>query len=498
MSVIKKLIGQTAVYGLLTIVARFINLLLVPLHTHYLTAEMYGKTGIFYSYIALAMIILTYGMETTFFNFARKKEFADKVYGTSFLSLQFTSVFFLALGILFNHHIAWLIGKPDAGQLVLYMFIILAFDAMSAIPLALFRLQEKTWKFTIVRVSGILLSILLNFYFIAFCPWLIKHGYIGFYNYFYNPNHLVEYIFIANMVSSIFVYLCCIYSTKNEAIKFDFSLLKKMLWYTWPLIFVGTAGVINETVDRILIDKLMPNGEYYAGIYNAFYKISIVITLMVQAFRMGAEPFFFTHLSSANRDKIYAVILKYFTYCCTVVFLITALFAEQISVILIRNPKYFENKDGLFIVPILLLANVFLGIYYNLSIWYKAENKTGYGAIIAIIGAIITLSINIVFIPLYGIIAAAFATLCCYFVMTVISYLWGQQHLPIKYEWFKILGIIFSACGFVAFFNYSGFSLSSNPTIGYVIKWAAILLYLSFWLWIERHDLKQLLKKQNL
>jgi len=495
MSLPKKLLGQTAVYGLLTIAARFINFLLVPIHTHYLSPEMYGRTGIFYGYISFVMILLTYGMETTFFNFARKKEQVSSVFGTTFTSLHFTSILFLMAAFIFKDAWASAIDYAGFGNLVLYMAIILAFDAMSAIPLAYFRQQDKAWKFTIIRVSGILISIFLNIYFIIICPKLLAMGYKGWYASFYNSDALVDYIFIANLVSSIWVYVCCLPTIFQIKIKFDFTLLKEMLHYTWPLIFVGTAGIINETFDRIFLKELLPDGEYQAGIYNAFYKMSIVITLMIQAFRMGAEPFFFAQLGQKNKEQIYAMVLKYFVHACVFVFLFTSLFAKPIAEIIIRNETYFEHPYALTIVPILLLANVFLGIHYNLSIWYKAENKTKYGALIAIFGAAITITINFIFIPQYGILASAVATLVCYFSMSMVSYFWGQKHFYVPYPMAQI--------GFIILSGILGLGIfMAIQKITYINFWQSIALgflilgvYLLFWFIKEKKELWGLLRR---
>jgi len=495
MSLTKKLLGQTAVYGVLTIAARFINFLLVPIHTHYLSPEMYGRTGIFYGYISFVMILLSYGMETTFFNFARKKVQVSTVFGTSLSTLHFTSILFLIAAFIFKDTWAAAMDYAGFGNLVLYMAIILAFDAMSAIPLAYFRQQEKAWKFSIIRVSGILISILLNIYLIIICPKLIALGYTGWYASFYSSNALVDYIFIANLVSSIWVYLCCLPTLFKIKIKFDFTLLKEMLHYTWPLIFVGTAGIVNETFDRILLKELLPDGEYQAGIYNAFYKMSIVITLMIQAFRMGAEPFFFAQLNQQNKEQIYSMILKYFVHACVFVFLLTSLFAKPIAGIIIRNENYFEHPYALTIVPILLLANVFLGIHYNLSIWYKAENKTKYGAVIAIFGAAITLSINFIFIPQYGILASAMATLLCYFSMSILSYVWGQKHFYVPYPIKQIGLIILSGIMSLGLFTIIKQYINISYWLGIGLGFLILSLYLVLWFMKERKELLGLLKR---
>lgn len=493
MSVFKKLAGQTAIYGLLTIVARFINFLLLPIHTKYLSVSDYGVIGDLYAILAFLMVILSYGMETTFFNFTRKKENIQSVFGTSITLLHITSIVFIVLAVVFKEDIAAFIDYPDQSQFIIYMMIVLAFDAMSAIPLAYFRRIEKIWKFTLIRVSGIIISVLLNVYLIAICPWLLNQHIHGWFVDFYNANQLIDYVFIANCVSSVWVYLLVLPTIFNIKITFNRSLAKKILHYTWPLLFVGMAGIVNETMDRTMLRRMLPNGEYETGIYNAFYKLSIVITLMIQAFRMGAEPFFFAHLESENKEKTYAIILKYFVYACISVFLITSLFAEPIARLLIRNDEFFNHPTGLLIVPILLLANVFLGMHYNLSIWYKAEGKTKKGAWISVFGAAITLVINFIFIPIYGILASAWATLACYGGMTVINYYWGQKYFKVPYPMKRISLIIFSAVALVFGFMYVKRTYDLGAFATHFTAALLVITYLATWFWIEKEEIKELI-----
>ena len=252
------------------------------------------------------------------------------------------------------------------------------------------------------------------------------------------------------------------------------------------------AGIVNETMDRTMLRRMLPDGEYQSGIYHDFYKLSIVITLMIQAFRMGAEPFFFAQLESDNKEKTYAIILKYFVYACIAVFLATSLFAEPLARLLIRNPEFFKHPTGLLIVPILLLANVFLGMHYNLSIWYKAEDKTKKGAWISIFGAAITLIINFIFIPVYGIVASAVATLACYSGMTVINYHWGQKYFKVPYPMTRITVIITSAVVLVIGFTCLTSFVDLIPLVRNLLAGVSIALFLGFWWWVEKDELKEL------
>lgn len=493
MSIFKKLAGQTVVYGLLTIIARFINFLLVPIHTKYLDVSDYGVISDIYAIIAFFMVILTFGMETTFFNFTRQKEKIKEVFGTSISILHITSILFLIAALFFRDQLAAIIDYAGQPQYIIYMAIVLAFDAMSSIPLAYYRRVEKIWKFTLIRVSGILISVFLNIYFIVWNPWLAQNGYEYLSLIEYDSSKLIDYVFIANCISSIWVYLWVVPTVFKFKISFNKTIASKMLHYTWPLLFVGMAGIVNETIDRTLLRRMLPNGEFEVGIYSAFYKLSIVITLMIQAFRMGAEPFFFAQLESENKEQVYAIILKYFVYATVIVFLLTSLFAEPIGRLLIRKEAFFEHPTGLLIVPVLLLANVFLGMHYNLSIWYKAQDKTKKGAWISILGAIITLIINIIFIPIYGIVASAAATLACYGGMTILNYKWGQKYFKVPYPMKRITSIILSAVILVLVYmlikEKTQFTALLLNTIAMVFGGIFILT----WWQIEKKELKGLL-----
>jgi len=493
MSIFKKLAGQTAIYGLLTIAARFINYLLVPLHTSYMSIPEYGVVGDVYAIIAFFMVIVTYGMETTFFNFTRKKEEVSKVFGTSITLLHISSFLLFIFGFIFRNEIASFIDYAGKSEYVFYMLILLAFDAMSAIPLAYYRKIEKIWKFTLIRVSGILISVILNVYFIALNPWFLENGYEFLSWVPYDRAKLIDYVFIANCISSIWVYFWVLPTILKLKFSFDKKMALKILNYTWPLLFVGMAGIINETMDRTMLRRMLPDGEYQTGVYNAFYKLSIVITLMIQAFRMGAEPFFFAQLESKNKEKVYAMILKYFVYATVLVFLLTSLFAEPVAKLLIKQEGYFLHPTGLLIVPILLLANVFLGMHYNLSIWYKAEEMTRKGAWIAIFGAAITLIINIIFIPIYGVVASAVATLACYSGMTVINYKWGQKYFKVPYPMKRIATIILTAAIIVGGFMWADYQFDLSSGVKYGLGTLLFIAYTLAWWNMEKAELKALL-----
>ncbi|MBS3915865.1 MAG: polysaccharide biosynthesis protein [Bacteroidetes bacterium] len=452
--VLKKLASQTAVYGLSTMVGRFLNFLLVPLYTAKLAnVDDYGEVNVIFSYAGFLAVIFSYGMETGFFNFARKNHHPEKVFSTATISLCFSGLLLFIFSLLFSQPIMDEAGYPEHPNYAIWFAAILGADAISSLFFAWLRFDEKPWKFAGIRLLNIGINILCNLFFILVCPWLLNHGYTWVNNIF-NSENLVQYIFISNLVSSLIILPFFGNLWKKLRGGFDRDLFKKMMKYSIPLVVVGFAGMINETLDRILLKQLLPanQGDYQAGIYGAFYKLSMIMTLFVQAFRFAAEPFFFKHSEHENAKESYAYILKWFVYVCGFIYVATIALLPWLGPLLIRNTAYFQNADGLAIVPVLLLANLCLGIYYNLSTWYKLNNKTGTGAIISAIAAGITLAGNFYGIPKFGFVASAWTTLAAYASLMFMGYFLGKKHFPVPYPIFKItLSILFAiALGYVA------------------------------------------------
>ncbi len=442
MSALKKLASQTAVYGLSQIVGRFVNYLLVPLHTALFAASDYGVNTLMYSYVTFFNVLLTYGMETAFFRFSSKHDKPNDVYSTALRSLIGSSLLFIALLSLFAQPVASLIQLPQHPEYVIYFAIIIGLDAVSAVPFAYLRHHNKPLRFAIVKNINIFTNILLNLYFLLLCPYVYKQ-----YNILlplFNGTVTVGMIFISNLVASVITIPLLLPEfraiTKGA---FDKKLWRDMLAYGLPLMVVGFAGMINETLDRTIITYFYPTREegFIAnGIYGANYKLSILMTLFIQAFRYAAEPFFFNHAKDNDKRNIYARVMDYFVLVCLALFLMVTLFIDVF--------KYFLNStywSGLHIVPVLLIANMFLGIYYNLSIWYKLSDNTNKGAVISIVGAIITIAANIILVPLMGYTGAAWATLICYVSMTIICYVMGMKYYPIPYHLAKLCGYILLA-----------------------------------------------------
>ena len=457
MSTIKKLASQTAVYGLSSILGRLLNYLLVPIYTfegNYDPAE-YGVISIFYAYVAFIVVFLMFGMETTFFRFINKSTDKEKTFNQAFTIVVIINIIFLTGILLFSQSVANLIGFPTMSTYVIWFAFILVFDACSSLFMAKLRHLDKPKEFAIIQLTSIAVNIIFNLIFI--------YGFLQT-----NRDFGIGFVFLANLLSSIVKPIMLYKYILKVKLIWDKTVTKAMIWFAVPLIIGGFAGIVNETIDRILLRKLMlSKGEVYAdtqvGIYSANYKLSILITLVIQAFRYAAEPFFFAQEKNKDKDKIYSKVMTYFVIVVSLIFLVISLNLD-IFKWFIPNEKYWE---GLKVVPVLLLANVFLGIYYNQSIWYKLANKTRFGAYIALVGATITVVLNLILIPIMGYMGAAWTTLTCYFTMTALSHYLGQKHYPIKYNLRKV-----------------GLFLGSAISLFFIGK---LLTFESFWLTFSIH-----------
>jgi O-antigen/teichoic acid export membrane protein len=429
MSVFRKLASQTAIYGIPTIAGRFLNYLLVPLYTSLFLPEEYGVVTKLYALVAFFNVLLTYGMETTYFRFASTGN-AKKVFSTALHSVICSSFVFLVLAFFNRQEIATLLRETDRPEYISYLAYILFFDAVCAIPLARLRQENRAGKFALVRSVNIFSNILFNLFFLLLCPALAKEGQAWMWGWFSTEN-LVGYIFVSNLLSSGITFLFLVPEMRGAGSGFDAGLWKKMIRYSLPLLLVGFAGIVNETFDRLMLEYLLPsvNAKEEVGIYGAVYKLSIVMSLFIQAFRFAAEPFFFSEARSGDR-KIYARTTHYFSLFCLAIFLLVSLYIDVFKLFL-RNEAYYA---GLPVVPVLLLANLFLGIYFNLSIWYKLADKTMTGAYISVAGAVMTVAFNFMLIPVMGYHGSAWATLAVYFAMCVITYLAGKKHYPVPYR----------------------------------------------------------------
>jgi len=487
MSSLKKFVSDTAIYGLSSVVARFINYFLVPLYTLKLpSTSSYGVVTVMFSYCTFLNVFLTFGMETTFFNFARQSDNPKSVFSAALRWVGSLAFILVVCCFAFDQSIMNWVGYPQHPEYARYFGLIIATDALVAVALSKMRYDQIPWKFAAIRTSNIAVNIGLNLFFILLCPYLLELGYT-WPNSIYNPDDLVSYIFISNLCASLFTFILLLPSLSSILHKPDKGQIRIMLLYAAPLVIAGFAGMVNETMDRILLKKLMPANlaDAEAGIYGAFYKASLVITIFLQAYRYAIEPILFK-ASGGGKDKEHlALAAKWFTYACSVLFLGTLLFLPEFSHLIIRNDDYFLDPRGLKVVPILLTANVFLGLFFNAGMWYKINQQTKYGAAIAIIGATITIIGNFIFIPEYGFVACAWITVAAYGVMLIIAYLWGQKHYPVNYDLKRILPVLAISLGGSALLHLFDVSRWLNALL---LLFVLVFIYIFEWRAKPKHS----------
>lgn len=444
MAAVKQLAGQTLWYGMSSVAARLLNSLLTPILSYLLSSNEQmvdlGGVSLIYSYFAVLNVIFTYGMETAYFRFcANDRDNRKQIFNTAFGSLLISTILFCLLLFLLRVPIEQFVELGGHTEYITLAAIILFFDTLQTIPFALLRQENKPRKYAFIKVFGIALNILSVIFFIVIVPRLAEASPDGFFAGLTKKFNVVSFVLIANLFQSLFVFLMLFKEWRQFSIRFDAALWKKMFRYSSPMIIIGLAGMVNEVIDRQMLVKLIDGSKDYAmkiqAIYSQNYKLSIVITLFVTAFRMAAEPFFFSKAQDKNAPELYAKVMKWFVITVCLAFLTTALFIDDVWKYYI-GPSY---RSGLYVVPVLLVANVFSGIYYNLSIWYKITDKMRIGIYITVFGAIITFVGNYLFIPKFEMMAAAWTTLICYFSMVVVCYIWGQKYYPIPYAMKRIL-----------------------------------------------------------
>lgn len=433
MAGMKSLAKDTAIYGLSSIIGKFLNWCLVPLYVNVFAAGEYGTITYLYSLMALLLVILTYGMETGFFRFANHKDYENPqtIYTTSLVSLGVTSSLFFLLVLLFLHPIANLLDYPQHTDYVWMLALIIALDAFSALPFAYLRFKKRPIRFAGIKLLSIFLNITLNLFFILLCPYLYIH-YPASISWFYSPDYGIGYILVANVISSLALIVALIPEIFGVRYQFDWSVLKKMLRYSFPLLILGIAGIMNQTFDKILYPVLVTDHAEAMrglGIYGANYKIAIVMVMFIQAFRFAYEPFIFARSKGEDNKKAYADAMKYFVIFGLFIFLGVMFYLDLVKYII--QPSYYE---GLRVVPIVMMAEFFFGIFFNLSLWYKLTDRTAWGAWFSLFGCFITILINVLFVPHFGYMACAWAAFVCYLCMMISSYFIGQRIFPIRYD----------------------------------------------------------------
>ena len=443
-----------------------------------------------YAAIPLFNIIFTYVMETTYFRFMQKNANREDINNTSTISLLISSVL---LSILLWMNQSWLAETATLTEfplLVQLSIIIIGLDALSTIPFARLRYEGRPRLFAFIKIAGIIINIVFTVFFLSYCPAKAKADPGSWAVLIYHSNiNPITYVLIANILQSLFTLLLLSKWVLPKQWKFNLSLWLTMMAYALPMLVAGLGGMVNETFDRLMLGWWLPNTNGFAdeqrGIYGACYKLSILITLFIQAFRMGAEPFFFKQAEGQNPQRVYARVTKFFVITVAVMFLAVVLFLPIWKYFI--DPKYWE---GLKVVPILLLANMCLGIYYNLSIWYKLTNKTMAGACITLIGTGITFLINYFFIPRYSYVASAWATFFCYVSMMVISFVWGQKKYYVPYAWKKLLAYIIISV-LLYFLHNTVTKFYDNTVFSLLFAVVLILAFIVFILRIERKEFEQ-------
>ena len=461
---LKKLLSDSMIYGLSSIVGRFLNYLLVPLYTYTLVSSgNYGVVTNVYAYTALLLVLLTFGMETTFFYFAnRDREHSSTVFSTALWMVGTVALFFVAIVNVFIEPISGALGYAEHPEYMRIMSAVVALDAFQAILFAYLRFQGRAWKFAALKLVFILCNIGINLFVFLLAPRLaVSHTALAGW---YNADNQVYYIFLTNLICTAPITLAFLPELRHMRNGIDRTLVRQMLRYTWPLLLLGLAGILNQVADKIVYRFLVPGteGDAQLGIYGACVKIAMIMAMITQAFRYAYEPFVFAQGQGKDSKESQALVMKYFVMVTLLAFLAVVAFMPLLKHII--APRYWE---GLRAVPIVMIAEIFMGIYFNLSFWYKLIAKTSWGAILSGIGCIVLLMVNIIFVPRFGYMACAWGGFCGYGVCMVLSYFIGQHYNPVKYPIKSIVGyfllaiILFAAMGFVGYDGWKALLLNA-------------------------------------
>lgn len=499
MAAIKQLAGQTLWYGGSNIGARLLNYLLTPLITYLLQSpkgvQDYGDVSLIYAWIAVLNIIFTYGFETGYFRFSNKEGIdKDKLFNTTFSSLLVSSVALILLFSSFRISINHFLNLNDHPEYIVWCLILIGLDALSAIPFARLRQENRPKKYAFVKITGILINIFFTVLFLVIIPkYADQHKQSAIHDWYYSHS-AVGFLILANLFQNLFVFLVLFQEWRKFRFRMDMQLWKQIFTYSSPMIIIGLAGMVNEVMDRQLLTKLLPlpepNVKRLVGIYSANYKLAIFITLFIQAFKMAAEPFFFNQAKDKDAPLLYAKVMKWFVVTLCIAFLFTALYLDVWTYLVGK-----AYRSGVGIVPILLFANICLGIYYNISVWYKITDKMRMGLYITVMGAVITFAGNYIFIPHWGMYAAAWTTCICYATMVVVTYFAGQKYYPVPYPVKKIFTYLTVMLLF--FFLKTGIDkitndLSHGPQLSIRMISATVLmgLFLLLVMKVEKTELK--------
>lgn len=470
----KSLAKDTAIYGVSSILGKFLNWLLMPFYTFFLVGgpAEYGIVTNLYAWTSLLLVILTYGMETGFFRFANKnKENEHNVYGNTLFSVGITSLFFTALCFLFTTPIANFLGYTANPEFITMMGVTVAIDAFACIPFAYLRYKNRPFKFAGLKMLYVVFNIILNLFFLVACPWLMVNA-PETVSWFYNPNYGVGYVVVSNVIATIFQTLFLLPYIFIGKFKYDFVLLKQILKYSLPLLLLGVAGIMNQNLDKILFPFLKPGeaGKTDLGIYGATSKIAMVMMMFTQAFRYAYEPFIFSQNKDKDSLKSYADAMKFFIIFSLLIFLGMVFYIDIFKLMIERT--YWPGLD---IVPLVLISFIFQGVFFNLSLWYKLTDKTIYGAWFSLLGTVIIVVLNIVLVPLYSYWGCAMAAFACFFIIMLVSYYYGQKYMPINYD-LKSIGLYVGLAALL--FAISLLVNTPYPSVNMLVKSILLMAFL--------------------
>ena len=486
---LKKLLSDSMVYGLSSIVGRFLNYLLVPLYTYTLVSSgNYGVVTNLYAYTALLLVILTFGMETTFFYFAnRERERSGTVFSTALYMVGGAALLFVILVNLFIGPISNGLGYADHPEYIRIMATVVGFDAFQAILFSYLRFKGRAWKFAFLKLLFIFCNIGINLFVFVAAPRLAASNpaLAGW----YSIDNQVLYIFLINLICTAPITLAFIPEMRQMRNGIDWALVRRMMAYTWPLLLLGLAGILNQVADKICYRFLVPgaNGEAQLGIYGACVKIAMIMAMITQAFRYAYEPFVFSQGSGKDSKESQALVMKYFIMVTLLAFLAVVAYMGLLKNII--APRYWE---GLRVVPIVMMAEIFMGIYFNLSFWYKLIAKTYWGAILSAIGCVVLLTVNIIFVPRYDYIACAWGGFCGYGVCMLLSFFIGRHYNRVNYPLASIGGYFALAMALFAGMIYIGYDASWKSII---LNTVLLLVYVSVMAYNERALIGKILTK---
>lgn len=453
MSILRKLASQTAIYGLSSVLGRMLNYLLVPLYTSVFVPAEYGIVTELYAYVAFLNILYIYGLETAYFRFSSQEK-GYNYFNLAFTSILVSSVLLSGVIWIFSEAIADILQYPNQAHLIRWLAAILAIDAIVAIPFARLRQQGKAYHFAVFKLSNIGINIFLNLFFILLCPLILENNPESFVRTFYNPEIGVGYVFLSNLIANGLYLIFFLPDWLKVRFTFNTAEWKRMMKYAWPVLIIGFAGVTNEMLSRAILKYRLPEGFYEGytnleilGIFGACYKLAVFMTLAVQAFRYAFEPFFFAQAKEKNSPQVFSQVMTWFVLFTSFSWLGLCVFMPYYAPIFLRQESYLMALDA---VPLLLGGGLFLGVFYNLSLWYKLTDNTLYGAYISLIGALATFILNWSLIPVMGYMGSAIATFTSYLLMVIVSYFWGMKHYPVPYQVLKTIGyILFAGVGIV-------------------------------------------------